>query len=296
MKNIYLLKTDKPSRLLVRNDKPSILMLKEHSPFATNETHTYQNIYILSDEEIKDGDWCIDINSNQPFQCLRNQKDGVYEWKDGNSWARLHKNCKKIILTTDQDLIADGVQPIDDDFLEWFTKNTSCEEVKVYYDLFEFEKDSTSKNYKIIIPKTESKFENSIENTINFMNIANSMFSKKEKPKQEMKIGDNTNFGIITDIKEYSVCFGKNSKGVDIWYKKSSVELKNKQETLETANKIYPNERYNDEIYYNTSKVTRVEVIQHSPPYNGRAYTNYDAKDVEIQLQDDDKTLKIFLK
>jgi hypothetical protein len=43
-------------------------------------------------------------------------------------------------------------------------------------------------------------------------------------------------------------------------------------------------------------KVTRVEVIQHSPPHDGRAYTNYDAKDVEIQYQDDGKTLKIFLK
>jgi len=45
-----------------------------------------------------------------------------------------------------------------------------------------------------------------------------------------------------------------------------------------------------------TSNVTRVEVIQHSEPYNGRAYTNYNAKDVEIQLQDNGKTLKIFLK
>jgi hypothetical protein len=45
----------------------------------------------------------------------------------------------------------------------------------------------------------------------------------------------------------------------------------------------------------NTSKVNRVEVIQHSPPHNGRAYTNYNAKDVEIQFQDDGKTLKIFL-
>jgi hypothetical protein len=42
--------------------------------------------------------------------------------------------------------------------------------------------------------------------------------------------------------------------------------------------------------------VNRVEVIQHSPPYNGRAYTNYNAKDVELQLQDNNKTLKIFLK
>jgi hypothetical protein len=46
----------------------------------------------------------------------------------------------------------------------------------------------------------------------------------------------------------------------------------------------------------NTSKVNRVEVIQHSPPHNGRAYTNYNAKDVEIQFQDDGRTLKIFLK
>jgi hypothetical protein len=45
-----------------------------------------------------------------------------------------------------------------------------------------------------------------------------------------------------------------------------------------------------------TSKVTRVEVIQHSPPYNGRAFTKYNAKDVEIQFQDRGKTLKIFLK
>jgi hypothetical protein len=43
-------------------------------------------------------------------------------------------------------------------------------------------------------------------------------------------------------------------------------------------------------------KVTRVEVIQHSLPYKGRAYTNYNAKDVELQYQDDGKTLKIFLK
>ena len=40
----------------------------------------------------------------------------------------------------------------------------------------------------------------------------------------------------------------------------------------------------------NTEKVTRVEVIDS----NGRIYTNYNCKDVEIQLQDDNKTLKIF--
>lgn len=43
-------------------------------------------------------------------------------------------------------------------------------------------------------------------------------------------------------------------------------------------------------------EVTRVEVIQHSEPHNGRAYTNYNAKEVEVQYQDGGKTLKIFCK
>jgi hypothetical protein len=42
-----------------------------------------------------------------------------------------------------------------------------------------------------------------------------------------------------------------------------------------------------------TSKVTRVEVISSS---TGRVYVDNNVKDVEVQFQDDDRTLKIFLK
>jgi hypothetical protein len=78
-----------------------------------------------------------------------------------------------------------------------------------------------------------------------------------------------------------------------------------KQETIEEAAEQF---EYTNGIYgfkqgvkwmqeqNDTSKVKRVEVIQHSPPYNGRAFTKYNAKDVEIQFQDDGRTLKIFLK
>ena len=38
-------------------------------------------------------------------------------------------------------------------------------------------------------------------------------------------------------------------------------------------------------------KCTRVEVIDKS----GRAYTNYDCKSVETQMQDDERTLKVFI-
>ena len=65
----------------------------------------------------------------------------------------------KIILTTDPDLIANGVQAIDDDFLEWFVKNPSCETIDIDsipnsnwgFDLEE----PMNLGYKIIIPKEE---------------------------------------------------------------------------------------------------------------------------------------------
>jgi hypothetical protein len=67
---------------------------------------------------------------------------------------------KKIILTTDQDLIKDGVQAIDDEFLQWFVKNPSCEfiDTKLIQSsplkgfIYNYE-------YKIIIPKEEPKQE-----------------------------------------------------------------------------------------------------------------------------------------
>jgi hypothetical protein len=70
----------------------------------------------------------------------------------------MHENkqvwIKKIILTTDQDLIKDGVQAIDVEFLEWFVKNPSCESVKVEGHIY---KGQDETEYKIIIPKEEPK-------------------------------------------------------------------------------------------------------------------------------------------
>lgn len=46
----------------------------------------------------------------------------------------------------------------------------------------------------------------------------------------------------------------------------------------------------------NVEKVTRIEVVDHqSEPMIGRAYTKWNCEKVELSLQDDVKTLKIFL-
>jgi hypothetical protein len=105
------------------------------------------NIYIANDEEIKEGDYFWKPDCNMIFKA---------EYTP-------HKGCQKIILTTDQDLIADGVQEIDDEFLEWFVKNPSCEELKVEKDEFYSHKafiegkNAITYDYKIIIPKDEAK-------------------------------------------------------------------------------------------------------------------------------------------
>lgn len=41
----------------------------------------------------------------------------------------------------------------------------------------------------------------------------------------------------------------------------------------------------------NLSKITRVELIDET----GRVYTNYDVKKVKLDLQDNERTLKVFI-
>ena len=153
MNNIHVLPTDKPSTLFF-----GININQEQNYFKT------QNLFITSDEEIKEGDWFI--RDGSIHKCFRVHKtdiefltsiDSVY-CGSNTFWGK--EFCKKIILTTDQYLIKDGVQSIDDEFLEWFVKNPSCEEVEIIDHarrlLFLEEYIPT---YKIIIPKEEPKQE-----------------------------------------------------------------------------------------------------------------------------------------
>jgi len=140
MKNIHVLKSDKPSRLHLGGSGLVLCV----SPF-NNGTISSHHIYITSDEEIKEGDWILDIELNRIEKC---QYSGVF------------RNWKKIILTTDQDLIADGIQEIDDEFLEWVVKNPSCEEVEFSIMNKGYNKKEDipyQEFYKIIIPKEEPK-------------------------------------------------------------------------------------------------------------------------------------------
>ena len=144
-KNIWLLPTKKMSRLYLRNG----VLKMDNSGF--NLQLSYQNIYITSDDEIKEGDWVFNPYTEYPYKADYKVVENFKQTKDFH--------VKKIILTTDQDLIKAGVQAIDDEFLEWFVKNPSCEKVEVKKRYSDFTVDPFV-GYKIIIPK-EDPFEKS---------------------------------------------------------------------------------------------------------------------------------------
>lgn len=139
MKNIHLISTDKPSRLHEFGN----IWFSHKEP---TECFRNYNIYITSDEEIKFDEYYLGDDDN--IYCLV---------------SSVNHNGKKIVLTTDQDLIKDGVQAIDDDFLEWFVNNSSCESVDIKKTLKGSIIPNTSgvmhysKYYQIITPKEEPK-------------------------------------------------------------------------------------------------------------------------------------------
>jgi hypothetical protein len=156
---------------------------------------------LTSSEEIKEG--CLDLikykNHTLGWYLMIKNNSTVLIKYDGSG---LYFNTEitkifKIILTTDTKLIADGVQSINDDFLEWFVKNPSCESVEVesnkclvkrgqcscsYQDI-----DCQCSGYKIIIPQEDWLLNNPQCKQIESCSksLSKKCICPKEKPKQE---------------------------------------------------------------------------------------------------------------
>lgn len=144
MKNIHILSTNNPSRFYVTN-KDKYFIRKDYVP-DTIMTCKNLNIYITSDEKIEIGDKSLLTLGNGFDPMILMHHQAVEEGYLG----------KKIILTTDPNLIEQGVQPIEDDFLNWFVKNPNCEFVEVYNNQsvgYEYS------SYAMIIPEKQTALE-----------------------------------------------------------------------------------------------------------------------------------------
>jgi hypothetical protein len=192
MKNIYILSTNKPSRL-----HNTFNFLRLESGFDLSPYN--QHIYITSDEEINENDYIITSDGKLVQVSYLLSKD-----VEGGS---------KIILTTDQDLIKDGVQAITNTFAEWFIKNPSCEWVEietkdnwyVHTGSGKYWEDEPIRmkrllnlgdyEYKIIIPKEEPKQEKTFDDVLDeslskgklILEELKLMNAKREKLEEDTK-------------------------------------------------------------------------------------------------------------
>ena len=171
MKNIHVLPTDKPSRLFYSDSSKKLMLSSTAVSFKTFE-RSPQNIYITNDEEIKEGDYIFET-------------DNGYINIAGRNYIK-NETDFKIIISTDEYLIKDGVQEIDDEFLEWFVKNPSCEYIEVESGLF-FYAEGEDRRYKIFIPQEEPKqeLEKELFDLEQELGIPSSMRWHNSKPKQE---------------------------------------------------------------------------------------------------------------
>jgi hypothetical protein len=159
-RNLWVIPTDKPSRLHLWTDEKGTR--PELCELEYSHTRNTQNIYITSDEEIKEGDWVLGDFPDNPIGKViaKYGQEFTAQSLNGDKYGLAEYDSKKIILTTDQDLIKDGVQAIDDEFSEWFVKNPSCEYVEI--NKYAYAKPNFG-NYKIIIPQEEPKQETTLE-------------------------------------------------------------------------------------------------------------------------------------
>jgi hypothetical protein len=183
MKNIHILPTHKPSSLWIDNNTNKLV----YGLFSIDNIHNCknQNIYITSDEEIKEGDYRFNtLHPNEGIFKVENQEELEYVLR--------RKQYKKIILTTDQDLIKDGVQAIDDEFLEWFVKNPTYEEVYIIKQYKQVNQDnpitkgSTAlmfSHYEIHLLKATKQMID--EWNLIYCKLNNRKIPTKEEPKQE---------------------------------------------------------------------------------------------------------------
>ena len=143
MRNIHVLPTDKPSRLIIQNGNKLILGNEEYSIIENR-----QHIYITTSKDIEVGDYYYLPRVNSIYKCIEDATGLNLERRLG---------VGKIILTTDPELINDGVQGIDDEFLEWFMENPGCEYLETYQFGFDDSIIGHSKKWYTLTPEPKQE-------------------------------------------------------------------------------------------------------------------------------------------
>lgn len=148
--------------------KVIILPVGEEYKVSSSRFQQPVHYYIVSDDEIKEGDWIMSQPNSYP---LHNISGGFQEYPDTNG-------CKKIIASTDKLLgLPQPSESFRQKYVEKYNKGNKIREVMVeyYYDDIEvYKNEKIQKNTDNYIPKVNHK-----DNTITIKKVKDS-WSKYE--------------------------------------------------------------------------------------------------------------------
>ncbi len=159
MKNIVLLPSNEKTRLVrVFTDALRENFVLKLDIEVNDSFKEYVNLYIIShDEDLVLGGYHFNSKYGDELQ-KTNQRD----IDSRKYWEADDYYISKILLTTDLELVKDGIQEVPESFLNWFLENPSCEHVELKQEKLhpgEFMDDSYPKdflNYQIVFQNGES--------------------------------------------------------------------------------------------------------------------------------------------
>ena len=176
-----------------------------------DEYKEYQNFYIISDDEIKKGDWFINLQHNKIYQCV--PKPFVVE-----VWVNENKDvCKKIIATTDSSLwrpshkyasdvilLPQPSQQFIEKFIEEYNRGNVITDVLIEYELISNEEYfGNTVNPDDDVPYFDEKLKiNPKDNTITIKKVKDS-YSREEVDRMLDEQASRTTAEMLEKFKGY---------------------------------------------------------------------------------------------
>lgn len=140
--NVVMLPTNQKTNGMICKDitgQDKIIAIKTKY-LMEHEDYIGHHLYIISDDEIKEGDWVYENNLNQETQIYqiynRNNELGFFRFR--NVWISLNRkqnSAKKIIATTDNSLeLPQPPQQFIEEFIEEYNQENIITDVLVEYE------------------------------------------------------------------------------------------------------------------------------------------------------------------
>lgn len=102
--SLVMLPTEKASRIFISNNELFITQSNNSSNNVIDNNYTNQHLSIISDDEIKEGDWLLDTKDNRIHKALQINKGGYIVINLEKRIVVNQSYCKKIVATTDKSL------------------------------------------------------------------------------------------------------------------------------------------------------------------------------------------------